>query len=171
MNLIGFTNDKISRQGKLPKWLRGWNVRIAVRAVLLDDKGRVALMHIGARDAYKLPGGGVEEEENLEKGFRREISEETGYRVKAIGDIGVFIEKREEWRLFQVSFAYLAKVIVKGRQSLTREEKEAGFSLRWAENIDEAIKLVSKSKPGRYDDKHIKLRDSSILKSAKKILD
>ena len=171
MNLIGFANDKISKKGKLPKWLKGWNVRIAVRAVLLDDDGKVALMHIGAYDVYKLPGGGVDEEENLEAGFEREILEETGCKVRAIGDIGVFLEKREGWKLFQVSFAYLAKVLEKGELSLTKEEKEEGFSLQWVDSINQAIKLVLGSKSTRDDDKYMKLRDSSILKSAKKILD
>ncbi len=39
--------------------------RVAVRAVLFDNDENVALMHVSKEEYYKLPGGGVEEDEEL----------------------------------------------------------------------------------------------------------
>ncbi|MFA6526536.1 MAG: NUDIX domain-containing protein [Candidatus Buchananbacteria bacterium] len=170
MNLIGFVDDQIYKQLQLPDWLAGWNIRIAVRSVLFNDQGQVALMHIGTRNIYKLPGGGVDEEENLEAALKREMLEETGCIIESIGDIGVFIEKRDEWKLFQVSFVYLSKLVEKKELALTDEEQAEGFSLEWAENLESALKLVLSSASDNYDDRYIKIRDSRIIEAAQKIV-
>ena len=77
------------------------------------------------------------------------------------------IEKRDQWKLFQVSHCFKTKLKSKGKQNLTEEEKETGFSLYWANDIHEAIKLVSGGKSDRYDDIYIKNRDSAILEELK----
>ncbi len=51
-------------------------VREAARAVLTDDSGRVALMYVAGLDYYKLPGGGVEEGEDVKLALARELMEE-----------------------------------------------------------------------------------------------
>lgn len=171
MKLIKFLSDnnlKLSESDQLTD--TSWNTRIAARAVILDTEGRVALMHVAEYDIYKLPGGGIDENESLSDALNREVKEETGCDVDVDSLIGMVIEKRDQWKLFQVSHCFKTILTSNGEQNLTDEEKETGFSLHWANNVEEAIKLIKSGKSHRYDDIYIKNRDSAILEELKATL-
>ncbi len=153
--------------------------RVAVRAVLLNEKNQVALMHISKFHAYKLPGGGVDDEENLEKAFKREVLEETGYSCEIEGELGFVVEERAPREdlthvdlkgMIQISFCYLAKAIQFVGVELTDEEAEKGFELVWVDSIDEAIQLIKMSYKDIEDAKFMSLRDEAILQKANAIL-
>lgn len=59
------------------------DMRVAAYAVVTDADDRVLLAHWieGRRAAWTLPGGGLEEGEDPEHAVRREVREETGFRV------------------------------------------------------------------------------------------
>ncbi|RZI96194.1 MAG: NUDIX domain-containing protein [Microbacterium sp.] len=67
------------------------DLRVAAYAIVTDDDGRVLLAHWaeGHRSAWTLPGGGLEPGEDPEDAARREVLEETGYRVELDGILGV----------------------------------------------------------------------------------
>ncbi len=67
------------------------DLRVAAYAVVTDDDGRVLLAHWieGQRSAWTMPGGGLEPGEDPEAAARREVHEETGYRVVIDGLIGI----------------------------------------------------------------------------------
>jgi len=169
MNLINYINDKKITNKKLSNYT-DWHVRQAVRAVLQNERKQIALMHIGEYNVYKLPGGGVEEGESLDFAFIREIKEETGCEAEKISNLGIYIEKRDEWKMFQISHCYFARVTKVGVIKLDEAEQKEKFTLHWVDGIKEAIKLVKSNKSDRYDDKYIKNRDLAILKMAKKSL-
>jgi 8-oxo-dGTP diphosphatase len=58
--------------------------RIRAAAAILDDRGRVLLVRHrkGGAEYHLLPGGGVDPGETLEQAARREVLEETGYKVE-----------------------------------------------------------------------------------------
>ena len=171
MKLINYiTDSKVGSDLKETETNGEWNVRLAVRAVLLDDQKRIALMHIAKYNVYKLPGGGVDEDEDLDTAFFREMMEETGCNADIINLIGITIEKRDQWKMFQVSHCYIALAEKVKELELTDEEKESGFSLHWIDSIDKALELVGKNSSDRYDDRYIKERDYSILQEAQKLL-
>ena len=64
------------------------DMRVAAYAVIIDADDRILLAHWneGRRAAWTLPGGGLESGEDPEHAARREVREETGYRV-TVGDL------------------------------------------------------------------------------------
>ncbi|MFB7210492.1 NUDIX domain-containing protein [Streptomyces sp. NPDC056255] len=59
-------------------------------AVIADGDGKVLLLHRTADDylggLWELPAGGIDDGENLTEALRREVAEETGLPVAAVGD-------------------------------------------------------------------------------------
>lgn len=67
------------------------DLRVAAYAVIIDDDGRQLLAHWNEsnRSGWTLPGGGLEAGEDPEHAVRREVREETGYRVRVDGLLGI----------------------------------------------------------------------------------
>ena len=69
-------------------------IRKAVRTILFNGKGKIAILHKKNKNEYKLVGGGIEENENMEAALRREVNEETGCVIKDIVELGYVEELR-----------------------------------------------------------------------------
>lgn len=67
------------------------DMRVAAYAVVTDADGRILLAHWneGRRAAWTMPGGGLEPGEDPEHAVRREVREETGYKVETEQLLGV----------------------------------------------------------------------------------
>ena len=138
--------------------------RKAARAVLIDSVGKIAILEISKYNYHKLPGGGVESEENIIETLKRELLEETGCTANIIRELGKTIEYKSKYPQKQESFVYVCSVIEKKQSfNFTKEEKEQGFVLKWFD-LNEAIRVLENDKPELYDLKFIRLRDLSILK-------
>ena len=67
------------------------DMRVAAYAVVVDEDRRLLLAHWieGRRAAWTMPGGGLDPGEDPEKAARREVREETGYRVEIDELLGI----------------------------------------------------------------------------------
>lgn len=148
-----------------------YRVRHAARAVLYDQDGRVALLFASVRGYYKLPGGGVEDGEDMRLALARELMEEVGAEAEVYGEIGRVEEWRvsSESRMHQISDAYLARVSgAIGQPDFTDKEIADGFEVFWADDIDQAIRLVSGTiDHAAHEVRFMSLREKTILEAAK----
>lgn len=117
------------------------NNRTAVRAIIYKDNK--ILMVNNNRGDYKLPGGGVHKNEDLLHALRREVSEETGYRVKrASKKIGHITERHDDTYIPNTIFEmkseyYFCEVYDEpGKQNLDPYEEEQEFRPVWIELKD-----------------------------------
>ena len=147
----------------------GYSVRTAVRAVLADQTGYIALMHSVKHNYYKLPGGGVDKDEQLLDALARELLEETGCRAIVTDELGTVLEWRDFSHLKQISYAY--KAVLQGEPGdprMTESEIEEGFVLEWAKSLDEAIEKVEIGATHIAESiKFMSRRDAEILRSSK----
>lgn len=67
------------------------DLRVAAYAVVTDDAERVLLARWteGRRTAWTMPGGGLEDGEDPEQAVRRELREETGFRIETTELLGI----------------------------------------------------------------------------------
>ena len=67
--------------------------RVAVRVIIFDNDGRVAMNHytqkMGYDEEWYIPGGGVEEGESVQDALYREIGEEVGCAVRDVKELGL----------------------------------------------------------------------------------
>ncbi len=145
--------------------------RRAARAVLMDDVRRVVLMHVGQLHFHKLPGGGVEEYEEIEQALQRELFEETGCHAEIVKKIGEVVEFKSQQRSKQTSYCWLARFVGKAEApTYTDKEIREGFEVVWANNIDNAIELLDRDRPIDYTGSFIRVRDLKFLEAAKSLL-
>ncbi len=147
--------------------------REASRAVLIDKDKKVFLLNVSKHGYHKLPGGGIDDGEEIVEALERELMEEVGCKAKIISELGSIVEYRnfEDGGLEQTSYCYLANQ--SGQQvesSLEEGELAEGMFEVKAGNIDEAISLLVNDRPDNLEGQFIQRRDLAFLKAAKELL-
>ena len=150
----------------------GYAKRRAARAVVIDSNGAVGLLHAKEKDYYKLPGGGLEGNEDHEQALRREVKEELGCDIELGEHLGHVLEFRDFWELEQISECYVGKVKgEKGEVTRTGHEIEEKFETIWVKDIQTALELVENSKNSSFPNVvFMSLRDAAVIKAAIEVL-
>ncbi len=151
--------------------VKNYNLREAARAVVLDNDGMVALLHVTKKNYYKLPGGGIEKTEDKLIALNRECKEEIGCDVEVVEEIGTIVEYRKMSSTKQISYCYLAKIKGdKGKPNFTDKEKRNGFEQVWLP-YEKALKVLTESKAKNIEGSaYIIPRDTTFLKEAKALI-
>ena len=145
--------------------------RLGARGIVIRDDGKIAIFNKTNKNEYKLPGGGIENDETPEVAFKREVLEETGCIVEIIEELGITEEYKCQSNFKQISNVFYGKVIEDTKQlHITQKEKDEGAELLWEtpqkalELITECYdKLVKSDYESVYSTKFVVLRDRKIL--------
>jgi 8-oxo-dGTP diphosphatase len=142
-----------------------YRARSASRAIVFNELNRIAILNVSKDKYHKLPGGGIEENEGIMDALKRELLEEVGVHVEILGEVGIIVEYRNNFK--QTSYCYAAKVVGELKEtSFTEEEINDGFILEW-HTLDEAIDLMEGDVPQSLSGKFIRERDLTFIKHLK----
>jgi 8-oxo-dGTP pyrophosphatase MutT (NUDIX family) len=118
--------------------------RTTIRGVVLHRK-KLFMVRSAEVGDYRFPGGALQDDETHEQALRREIIQECGMSLRALGDeIGVVVEYNSslepQYEVFKMTSYYywcqLEEVV--GPQQLDDHERDFGLEPVWI-HIDEAI--------------------------------
>jgi len=118
--------------------------RRAARAIILNGE-KILMLYTKRYHDYTLPGGGVDEGEEIEAGLIRELQEETGAQdITDIGPFGLYEEFRPWYKdnadiLHMESYCFTCSISSKlGETRFEAHEIHNGMESVWI-NIHEAI--------------------------------
>lgn len=148
-----------------------WVERKAARAIISDTDANVALLFSTTKNYHKLPGGGVEEGEEIIDAVRREVMEEIAWTIDDLRELGIIEEFRNKFALHQFSYCFIAKAVAaQGTPKFVELEIPEGFVTEWLPIDDAIAKLESEIDVEDYQGKFIQARDLTFLKEAKNLL-
>ncbi len=167
MNVIKILRDlDIDSQTPDPEVYRE---RRAARALVFDQDNNVALLNVTNKGYHKLPGGGIEDGEDIVDALKRECLEEIGCNIKNPKELGVIEEYRNDQELHQVSYCYIAELDgEKGQNNLEEGELADGFEPIWATLADAINLLEGDASVESYNGKFMRLRDLTFLQEAQR---
>ena len=109
MNLIcKITNNDL---GIEYNGIENTSLRLGARGIVIRDDGKIAIFNKSNKNEYKLPGGGIEGNEEPKEAFKREVLEETGCVVEILEELGTTEEYKLQNNFKQISYIYVGKVI------------------------------------------------------------
>ncbi|OMF61316.1 NUDIX hydrolase [Paenibacillus sp. FSL R5-0766] len=119
--------------------------RKAARGIIMRGS-EILLLYTRRYNDYSFPGGGVEADEDLLRGLRREIAEETGAtQVEVTSEFGYIEEYRPHYKpeydlIHMLSYYYVCNIHEQlGEAKLEDYEMNNGMSAVWID-IHQAIK-------------------------------
>ncbi|MDO8552667.1 MAG: NUDIX domain-containing protein [bacterium] len=157
--------------GSLTPPPNAYRERESARAVVFNDDGKIAILFASKKNYHKLPGGGVEEGEDLNAALVRELREEIGCAIKNPREFAMIEEYRNKQTLHHIAHCFLAEL--EGEVGTTRmDESEIadGFTTEWMNLSDAIAKIAGETAIESYEGKFIRLRELAFLKEAAHII-
>lgn len=137
--------------------------RLTAQAIVQNSVGDYAVMYAAKHGLHSLPGGGVEEGEDVLTALRREVYEETGCTCGKIQELGIVAENRASLNYTQINYYFL---VTTGDSPthlhLTDTELANGTVVKWVP-LPELIRLINDQEFDRVQGKYLKARDVAAL--------
>lgn len=109
-----------------------WNKRKTVKIILINKKKEIALVTNPIHKCYLLPGGGINDKEDLFITADRECQEEVGFSITVKKMVGVIKEYRARDGKFYETFGVTARVLKPVFKDLrTSEERKNDLTVVW----------------------------------------
>lgn len=138
--------------------------RLTARAIVKNQDGLYAVMYADKFKLHSLPGGGVEDGEDVLTALRREVYEETGCVCDEIQELGIVSENRASLDYTQINYYFVVTTThTPGENHLTEAEQDSCTVVEW-HTFDEMVRLINEQEFDRVQGKYLKARDVAALK-------
>lgn len=142
--------------------------RITARAIVKNQDGLYAVMYADKFKLHSLPGGGVEDGEDVLTALRREVYEETGCACDEIQELGIVAENRASLDYTQINYYFVVTTThTPGENHLTEAEQDSRTVVEW-HTFDEMVRLINEQEFDRVQGKYLKARDVVALREYSK---
>lgn len=142
--------------------------RITARAIVKNQDGLYAVMYADKFKLHSLPGGGVEDGEEVLTALRREVYEETGCACDEIQELGIVAENRASLDYTQINYYFVVTTThTPGENHLTESEQDSRTVVEW-HTFDEMVRLINEQEFDRVQGKYLKARDVVALREYSK---
>jgi len=142
--------------------------RLTARAIVKNQDGLYAVMYADKFKLHSLPGGGVEDGEDVLTALRREVYEETGCVCDEIRELGIVAENRASLDYTQINYYFVVTTThTPGENHLTEAEQDSRTVVEW-HTFDEMVRLINKQEFARVQGKYLKARDVATLREYSK---
>lgn len=138
--------------------------RCTARAIVRNTEGLYAVMYAKKFQLYSLPGGGIEEGEDVLTALRREVYEETGCVCEDIKELGIVTENRGTLDYTQINYYYVVTGRRAGEMHLTAAEQNAGIQVQW-HTLERVASLIKNQHFERVQGKYLVARDVAAIDS------
>ena len=139
--------------------------RLTARAIVKNQDGLYAVMYAHKWKLHSLPGGGVEEGEDVLTALRREVYEETGCVCDEIRELGIVTENRASLDYTQINYYFAVTTThTPGENHRTESEQASGTEVRWL-RFDEMVRRINEQEFHRVQGKYLKARDVAALEA------
>jgi ADP-ribose pyrophosphatase YjhB (NUDIX family) len=145
--------------------------RATGKSIVIDKEDKIALVGTTVNYIYTLPGGGIENGEDINSGIIREIKEETGCNIEIIKIIGTIDDYRNRDKKHCINYCAVSNVLgEKGEQELIEEEKRNGLHVKWFtkeeafEILEAEYKKVLNGEINYYNTAYNVARDFEFMK-------
>lgn len=143
------------------------------KAIIIDNEGKIGLVGNKQNDFLQLPGGGIDDGEDIGQGVIRECLEETGCNIILKFEVGTIDDYRPRDKKHCVNFCYVVTVVgERGKVSYTDNESNIGMYTKWVD-VKNALDIFRKQekdlKEGKvtfYNTGFNILRDLKFLEEA-----
>lgn len=161
--LVEISEGSLGLTDQFEKLDHPYTLRKSARAILLNEQGNIATQYLQTYTYHKLPGGGVDQGESVEKALRREVLEEVGCECEVVRPVGMVIEYRNKYDMIHLSFCFVAKVVGEiGETHLEEGEIEEGHTTLWLP-AEEALEKMKHDVPKKFEGHFILKRESTFL--------